>query len=187
MADEGAQGLGFSGRYVVARSRSVEGFQSSLRVVAVGPLGIGKRRQSRQGAAVRRYAGGGTGEGERCNRGSGASHRARLTDRGGCARPGRRMHRPATKKPRPRATRPGLLPKTVLGPLIALHRAVVWVIFGQFRSAVCCFVAVGMWATRLRCPSCPQRRCALTLWSGRHGPALLASRRDNSSGEACDG
>src|SRR5262245_45401020 len=52
-------------------------------MVAVGPLGIGKRRQSRQGAAVRRYAGGGTGEGERCNRGSGAPHRARLTDRGG--------------------------------------------------------------------------------------------------------
>src|SRR5262249_16221511 len=109
----------FSGRHAVARSRSVEGFQSSLRMVAVGPLGIGKRRQSRQGAAVRRYAGGGTGEGERCNRGSGAPHRARLTDRGGCAAPGRRTHRPATKKPRPRAARPGLLPKTVLGLLVA--------------------------------------------------------------------
>src|SRR6516165_10669798 len=78
MADEGAQGLGFGRRHAVARSRSVEGFQSSLRVVAVRPLGVGKRRQSRQGAALWR-AGGGTGEGEGRNRGSGASHRVGLT------------------------------------------------------------------------------------------------------------
>jgi len=42
--------------------------------------------------------------------------------------------------------------------LYQLHREVVWVIFSQFRSAVWSgidVVAVGMWATRLRCPSCP--------------------------------
>src|SRR5215469_4793999 len=79
MADEGAQGLGFGRRHAVARSRYVEGFQSSLRVVAVGPLGVGERRQSRQGAALWRDAGGGAGEGEGRNRGSGASHRVGLT------------------------------------------------------------------------------------------------------------
>jgi hypothetical protein len=45
-----------------------------------------------------------------------------------------------------------------------LHREVVWVIFAQFWIG--CFasvvVVVGMWATRLRCPSCPQRCDALT-------------------------
>src|SRR5580658_2513068 len=49
-----------------------------------------------------------------------------------------------------------------------VHREVVWVIFGQFRSmsfVVSAAVdAVGMWATRLRCPSeaaRPQRCCVL--------------------------
>src|SRR5215468_11012992 len=79
MADEGAQGLGFGRRHAVARSRSVEGFQSSLRMVAVRPLGVGKRRQSRQGAALWRDAGGGTGEGEGRNRRPGAAHRVSLT------------------------------------------------------------------------------------------------------------
>jgi len=42
---------------------------------------------------------------------------------------------------------------------ILLHRGVVWVILDQFRTTVFYFVvadvvvaAVGMWATRLRCP-----------------------------------
>src|SRR5262249_44938530 len=119
MADDGAQGLGFSRRHAVARSRSVEGFQGSLRMVAVGPLGIGKRRQSRQGAALRRDAGGGTGEGEGRDRRSGASHRAGLTSL------------PVSERSRGFANRqgPGLAPrdrgfclhlKTVFsGPLIA--------------------------------------------------------------------
>jgi hypothetical protein len=38
------------------------------------------------------------------------------------------------------------------------HRVVVWVILADFdRLSVVVVVAVGMWATRLRCPSCPQR------------------------------
>jgi hypothetical protein len=37
-------------------------------------------------------------------------------------------------------------------------REVVWVILGHFeRLSSLVVVAVGMWATRLRCPSCPQR------------------------------
>jgi hypothetical protein len=54
--------------------------------------------------------------------------------------------------------------KTVGHALIVLHREVVWVLFTQFwiGRPASVVVAVGMWATRLRCPSCPQRCDALT-------------------------
>ena len=42
---------------------------------------------------------------------------------------------------------------------VKLHRVIEWVDFSPiFGSPVAVVViAVGMWATRLRCPSCPQR------------------------------
>ena len=42
---------------------------------------------------------------------------------------------------------------------LLLHRVIEWVDFSPiFESPVAVVViAVGMWATRLRCPSCPQR------------------------------
>jgi hypothetical protein len=41
--------------------------------------------------------------------------------------------------------------------IFLLHREVVWVIFSAIvnRLAASVVVAVVMWATRLRCPSCP--------------------------------
>ena len=69
---------GSGGRHAVARPRSVEGFQGALCVAAVGPLGPGKRRQSRQGAGLRRDAGRGIGQSEGRNRRARAPHRARL-------------------------------------------------------------------------------------------------------------
>jgi hypothetical protein len=54
-------------------------------------------------------------------------------------------------------------------------RAVEWVIFSHFDplSVIVFVVAVGMWATRLRCPSCPQRCCTIASWSFRQGGAVL--------------
>jgi hypothetical protein len=49
--------------------------------------------------------------------------------------------------------------------LILLLREVVWVFwtnFEQLSSVV--VVAVGMWSTRLRCPSCAQRSWVLMPW-----------------------
>ena len=52
------------------------------------------------------------------------------------------------------------------GQKIKAHREVVWVILGQIRTAASAVVVtVGMWATRLRCPSCPQRCWVLDPWS----------------------
>src|SRR5438552_11756374 len=66
-----------------------------------------------------------------------------------------------------------------------LLREVVWVILAHFLSRMPAFVvAVGMWATRLRCPSCPQRGSdALASW--RRGTAWLF--RDQASRRSCGG
>jgi hypothetical protein len=46
---------------------------------------------------------------------------------------------------------------TIQGLDILLHRVIEWVDFSPiFESPAAVIVAVGMWATRLRCPSCPQ-------------------------------
>jgi hypothetical protein len=59
--------------------------------------------------------------------------------------------------------------------LFKVLRAVEWVIFSHFDplSVIVFVVAVGMWATRLRCPSCPQRCCTIASWSFRQGGAVL--------------
>jgi putative transposase len=78
------------------------------------------------------------------------------------------------------AMRRGLIPsisQRSVGRFLKLHRAIVWVIladFDQLSAAV--VVAVGMWATPLRCPPCPQR--CWTLAGDRpakHGPACRSS------------
>src|SRR5262249_55478073 len=78
VADEGTQGRGLGGRYAIARLWSVQRFQSSPRLVAVGPLGFGKCRQSRQSAGLGRHAGRRLGEGEGRNRRPRAPDCARL-------------------------------------------------------------------------------------------------------------
>src|SRR5438105_14393226 len=79
MAHAGAQSDRLGSRHALARSWAVEGFQGSLWLAAFGPLGIGERRQSRQSTAVRRHAGGRSGEGEERNRRTGSSPGTGLT------------------------------------------------------------------------------------------------------------
>src|SRR6476660_8759544 len=58
-----------------------------------------------------------------------------------------------------------------------VHRAIEWVIFNRFRSAAAVVVAVRMWATRLRSPSCARRGYARSCVDlvGRGGAGLLTA------------
>ena len=70
------KGAGACGRYAVARSRRVEGFQDALSVAAVRPLGSGECRESRSGAGCGRDARGRRAKVKDATGGTGAADRA---------------------------------------------------------------------------------------------------------------
>jgi hypothetical protein len=71
-----------------------------------------------------------------------------------------------------------------------LHRVIKWVDFSPIFESPAAFVvvAVGMWATRLRCPSCPQRCLSYGHDLIEGGAALLIaiSMTDEGPMESCD-
>jgi hypothetical protein len=71
-----------------------------------------------------------------------------------------------------------------------LHRVIEWVDFSPIFESPASFVvvAVGMWATRLRCPSCPQRCLSYGHDLIEGGAALLIaiSMTDEGPMESCD-
>ena len=70
------------------------------------------------------------------------------------------------------------------------HRVIEWVDFSPIFESPAAFVvvAVGMWATRLRCPSCPQRCLSYGHDLIEGGAALLIaiSMTDEGPMESCD-
>jgi hypothetical protein len=73
---------------------------------------------------------------------------------------------------------------------ILLHRVIEWVDFSPIFESPAAFVvvAVGMWATRLRCPSCAQRCLSYGHDLIEGGAALLIaiSMTDEGPMESCD-
>ena len=73
---------------------------------------------------------------------------------------------------------------------ILLHRVIEWVDFSPIFESPAAFVvvAVGMWATRLRCPSCPQRCLSYGHDLIEGGAALLIAISMTVEGpmESCD-
>ena len=71
-----------------------------------------------------------------------------------------------------------------------LHRVIEWVDFSPIFKSPAAFVvvAVGMWATRLRCPSCAQRCLSYGHDLIEGGAALLIaiSMTDEGPMESCD-